>query len=273
MPAEGEVGDMPSSRKHTPRAPVRTKPKPQASSASRRILTTGLLAASVALIGYVLLTWTTVFTVQKVEVTGGPAKVTRAVKRALAPLRGEKLVSLDETRVKEIARGVPGVLAAKADRDFPRTLKVRLTPEKPTAVVRSGDAAWVVSGRGRVIRAGGPDIAGRLPRIWLASGHNFEPGHAMTSQEGVLAAQALSRLPADFPMRVLSAHGNADDLTLVVDSGQKLELRLGEASAFRLKLAVANRILRTLPRAEAQSLAYLDVSVPERPVAATNHQV
>lgn len=273
MPAEGEVGGMPSSRKNAPLAPARARAKPQAPSTSRRILTTGLLAASVALVGYVLLAWTTVFSVQKVQVTGGPVKVTRAVKRALAPLKGEKLVSLDETRVKEIAKGVPGVLAAKVDRDFPGTLKIRLTPEKPVAVVRSGDAAWVVSGRGRVIRAGDPDIAGRLPRIWLASGYSFQPGQAMTSQEGVLAAQALSRLPADFPMRVLSAHGNADDLTLVVDGGQELELRLGEASAFRLKLAVANRILKTLPRAEAQALAYLDVSVPERPVAATNHQV
>ena len=44
-----------------------------------------------------------------------------------------------------------------------------------------------------------------------------------------------------------------------------VELRLGDPTDVRLKLAVARRALRGLPA----GTAYLDVSVPERPVAGT----
>ena len=58
------------------------------------------------------------------------------------------------------------------------------------------------------------------------------------------------------------------ELTFLLASG--LEVRLGDLTAIRLKLAVASRIL---PRLLAQGVyAYLDVSVPTRPVAGANSQ-
>jgi hypothetical protein len=55
------------------------------------------------------------------------------------------------------------------------------------------------------------------------------------------------------------------DLTFLLASG--LELRMGELQAVPLKLAVAERIV---PGLLAQGgFAYLDVGVPERPVAGT----
>jgi hypothetical protein len=56
------------------------------------------------------------------------------------------------------------------------------------------------------------------------------------------------------------------DLTLLLASG--LELRLGELRAVPLKLAVAERILPGLLAAGGS--AYLDVGVPERPVAGSS---
>jgi hypothetical protein len=44
------------------------------------------------------------------------------------------------------------------------------------------------------------------------------------------------------------------------------ELRLGEVGALPLKLAVATRVLLIMTASERAALAYLDVSVPERPV-------
>jgi hypothetical protein len=44
-----------------------------------------------------------------------------------------------------------------------------------------------------------------------------------------------------------------------------LEIRLGRPADVRLKLAIARRALRGLP----SGTTYLDVSVPERPVAGT----
>jgi hypothetical protein len=53
------------------------------------------------------------------------------------------------------------------------------------------------------------------------------------------------------------------DLTFALAGG--IELRFGKAEALRLKLAIARRVL---PRLDS-TVTYLDVSVPERPVAGT----
>jgi hypothetical protein len=56
------------------------------------------------------------------------------------------------------------------------------------------------------------------------------------------------------------------ELTLVLASGT--ELRLGDSGDLRLKLAIAKQLLQLTGDA-----AYVDVSVPERPVAGYNSQV
>jgi cell division septal protein FtsQ len=60
-------------------------------------------------------------------------------------------------------------------------------------------------------------------------------------------------------------------VTLIV--GEGTELRLGEPSELRLKLAIADRVLRALEPEERTELGYVDLSLPERPVAGVNSQV
>ena len=50
-----------------------------------------------------------------------------------------------------------------------------------------------------------------------------------------------------------------------------MQVRLGDAGDLRLKLAIAKRILRVVGGTAATG--YVDVSVPERPVANSNPQV
>jgi hypothetical protein len=66
-----------------------------------------------------------------------------------------------------------------------------------------------------------------------------------------------------FPARVAAVSAAPGVLTFVLRSG--IELRLGDAGDLRLKLAVARRVLRVLGPTGPD--AYVDVSVPERPVA------
>jgi hypothetical protein len=63
------------------------------------------------------------------------------------------------------------------------------------------------------------------------------------------------------PRAVTSVVATGDELTLMLRAG--LELRLGDSSDLPVKLEVAREVLRRL---EGES-GYLDVSVPERPVA------
>ena len=66
-----------------------------------------------------------------------------------------------------------------------------------------------------------------------------------------------------FPGRVSSVTTTPDELTLRLRSG--LRIRLGDSLDTPLKLAVAARVIPLLD----PGTSYLDVAVPERPVAGT----
>ena len=139
------------------------------------------------------------------------------------------------------------------------------------AVVRLGDASWLVAASGRVIRAVKLGELSRLPRIWLDDGAPApEPGAALTVEQGASSAQAVAEIPAGFPARVQSVRGSADALLFML--ANSTELRLGPGVDVRRKLVVAGAVLEDLRR-ERVRLAYLDVSLPERPVGAPKSQV
>ncbi|MGI9659094.1 MAG: cell division protein FtsQ/DivIB [Gaiellaceae bacterium] len=248
-------------------APVDSAPLEPAGPSPFRLVAVALVACTLALLAYGLVDWTGTFEIKSIEVTGATPELTRDVELALASLKGESLVSLGAADVRALAREVPYVLAVKVDRDFPNALKVKLILHEPVAVVRSGPGAWIVSSRGHVLEAVKPTASPGLPRVWIPAGASPEAGELMRSSTAIAAARAIGRLPQPFPLRVVSARGNIDDLTLIVGETHGVEVRLGEAEELTLKLQVAAQVLRSLPRSDAQILSYLDVSVPERPVA------
>jgi hypothetical protein len=138
--------------------------------------------------------------------------------------------------------------------------------ERPVAVLRRGAAAWVVSASARVLQQLEHKPYPRLPRIWL-------PAATDVSVNSTLGGIAAMGIAAVAPLRPL--HIGADvrqvltsdrELTLVLGTGT--ELRLGDSGDIRLKLSIAKQILPI-----ANGASYLDVSVPERPVAGYNSQV
>ena len=233
----------------------------------------GLAVVVAALAGtYALCARTALFAVRSIEVEGVPQSVATGVADALAPLRGDSLVGLDTGAVVRRVEALPTVVSASVDRAFPDTLRVTVRPERPVAVIRQGDGAWLVSARGRVMSPIAVGEERSLPRIWLPLAVGSPaPGTFLLADEGGIAVRALARLPERFPMHVAAATGTADELALVLGSGTRLVL--GDAEDLRLKLEVAARVLRSLRADERATLAYLDVSLPERPVASQNPQV
>ena len=86
------------------------------------------------------------------------------------------------------------------------------------------------------------------------------PGAFLAPDTGGTTARTLA-LAARFPARIAVASLAHGELVYRLRSG--LELRLGEPTDVRLKLAIVRRALRHLP----PGVTYVDVSVPERPVA------
>ena len=218
-----------------------------------------LLAATAG--AYAAARETSVFAVRSVDVRGARPAVAAQVEQELAPALGQSLLAVDLERLRRRAEALPTVLAVSFDRAFPHTLRIVVTPERPVAVARQGAGSWLVSARGRVMGKLERGARRGLPRLWLKRDVKIEVGALLSGDtaSAVRAVAPLARKP--LPGRVSLVRVTPDELTLVQRSG--LEVRLGDASDLALKLAVARRILPAL----AGVGGYLDVSVPERPVA------
>jgi cell division septal protein FtsQ len=229
---------------------------------SGRSFATGFLILAAALGAYGLARSTSAFAVEIVAVHGAPTGVARQVDAALAHVRGRSLLALDLPALEVAVEEVPGVASVTFDRGFPHTLNADVVPEIPVAVARQGGAAWLVAASGRVLAPLERSERRGLPRIWLGRAVELAPGFSLAGAP-LRAARAVAPLAGATLPPVASVRAGPSELTLVLRSG--IEVRLGDGSDRLLKLTIARRILPSLAGPEA----YVDVSVPARPVAST----
>jgi cell division protein FtsQ len=227
-----------------------------------------LIAASAGM--YVIARETTMFALRSVEVEGATPAVARQVSASLARFSGTSLLALNGDAVARTVDDLPTVVSTSYDRDFPHTLRVRVVPEDPVAVLRRGADAWLASARARVIAPIARTRFRSLPRIWLPSDTEIAVGEFLAGDAAASAHALRSVVEARFAGRVLWARVQNGQLTLALRSG--LDLEFGPPNSLALKIAVVRAVLPTLRPPAAGGPRYLDVSVPERPVAGTNPQ-
>jgi cell division protein FtsQ len=229
----------------------------------------GLAAVTIALGLYGLARETSLFAVRAIVVEGASAAVAADVRTALQSYEGRSLVAVDAGAVEQRADALPSVRGAVVDRAFPHTLRIRVVPEVPVAVLRRGSDSWLVSARGRVIRAIERGSLPKLPRIWLPSSTELQAGAFLADAPGALAARSLSALVGSgFPDRISFVRALNGEITLGLRGG--LEIQLGPPMDLRLKVAIARGILPLLALPGKGGPDYLDLTVPERPVAGRN---
>jgi cell division septal protein FtsQ len=251
---------------HTRKLGVRTLVSP-----ARALVWVGVVVVLVALT-YLVARGSSMFSVTRIEVAGAPPAVARQARLALQFTDGRSLLRLDGDGVVAALERLPSVYRASYDRDFPHTLRIRIVPERPVAVLRRGVESWVVSARGRVIAPVKRGALASLPRIWLGQMVVVQLGAVLRDPSAALASRALS----SFRNAGLGSHISfvkATDGRLLAGLRTGLEVRFGLPVDLGLKLAVARSILPTLAAPSAGGPGYLDVTVPERPVAGTDPQV
>jgi cell division septal protein FtsQ len=225
----------------------------------------GLLAVAGAL--YAGARETAVFAVHQVEVESVPPAQQRLVGRVLEDLRGISLLEVDQAAIQRRLDKLPHVHLLGYDRAFPNGLRVDVSVERPAAVLRRGSERWLVSAEGRVLRKLERRLRRPLPVVWLARSTEPEVGSILRAAEparGVRTVAAIRAATPGMERRVWYVKaGEAGSMTAVLDDG--FEVRLGRENDLPLKLAVTARVLSTMRR-EGATGAYLDVSVPERPV-------
>jgi cell division protein FtsQ len=214
---------------------------------------------------------TSMFAVGTIQVEGASPALTRAVQRELTRYDGRSLVTVDGAAVAQQAAGLPAVRSAVVDRAFPHTLRVRVTPELPVAVLRRGTDAFLVSARGRVIAPVELRTHHSLPRVWLPATTELELGSLLGGESGGLAARSLAAfVGSGFTSRITFVRALDGQITLGLRGG--LEVRLGAPADLRAKIAIARAIVPGLAFPSRGGPDYLDIAVPERPVAGRNPQ-
>jgi cell division protein FtsQ len=226
---------------------------------------------ALAIVAGAMLAWlaareTGMFATRTLDVEGASPRVSVAVSKALTGDRGTSLLKLDLGAAGRAVEALPTVASVSFDRAFPHTLRILVVPERPVAVVRQGPDSYLVSARGRVMGPSGRHGHPKLARIWVRKDVPLTTG-SLAEGRLLTAATAVAPLAGSrFPGRVISVTTANNSLTMTLRSG--LELRFGEPVDVALKLAVAAEVIPRL----AAGTGYLDVAVPDRPVAGTAPQ-
>ncbi len=229
---------------------------------TRRSLALGFGIFALALGAYLMSRETSLFAIGRIEVRGGSPEVAAQVRQALGSIVGTPLVGLNGSSVLQKVDALPTVVRSSYDRAFPHTLRVTIVPERPAAVLRRGLDSWLVSARGRVMERLLSHAVPNLPRVWLPSQSHVQKGAVLTAAGAGIAARAVG-LAGAFAARVASASYANRALVFHLKSG--LTLLVGDGRDIRLKVAVAEKAIELLPSGSA----FLDVSVPGRPVSGT----
>ena len=239
---------------------------------SGRSLLSGVALVLVAVGLYALARETSMFAVGTIRIEGAPPAVAADVRRELRRYDGQSLVTVDANVVEQRVDGLPTVRSSVIDRGFPHTLRVRVVPEIPVAVLRRGADSFLVSARGRVIAPVALGTHRPLPRIWLPVRTELDIGSLLGGEAGGLAARSLAAfVGSGFTNRITFVRALDGQITLGLLGG--LEIRLGAPVDLRVKIAIAHGIVPRLALPSEGGPDYLDIGVPERPVAGRNPQL
>lgn len=229
---------------------------------ARRRLTRVVLGIAVALAVLMpLALWlrnSSLVRVNSVTITGiaGPQA---AEIRSLLTAAGEDMTTLNvrDNALLSAVAAYPTVRSLRTATDFPHGLKVMVDAYEPVAALQA-DVGRVtpVAGDGTLLRGA---AAQDLPLL----GVKAIPGDDRVGDRTTIGAiKLLALAPPALRTRVVRAYRGRRGWALSVENGPKLYL--GGASRLRAKWAAAAQVLG---HRSSRAASYVDVRVPERPVA------
>ncbi|HSD24484.1 MAG TPA: FtsQ-type POTRA domain-containing protein, partial [Solirubrobacterales bacterium] len=197
------------------------------------------------------------FSIDEVTVTGattnGPA-----IKKAVEQVAGDMTtLHLNDDELRNVVTHFPTVASVGATTSFPHTLHVTVTERLPVAFIKVGDRRTAVSADGYLL-LGASFNPKQLPRIEGAVGNGARLDGDAAAQAAILGA-----IPAPLRDQIASSTWSDSDGGVVVSLDGGPDLRFGDGSRAQDKWTAAVAVLSS---PEHGSPAYLDVSVPERPV-------
>lgn len=242
---------------------VRSLPRPRMPAIpsrrllKRRLLTVTLIAAAL-LAGYMLwLRNSSLVAVEAVTING--AAQNPSVEEALrAAALEQSTLNLDLAALRAAVTGDPAVRGVSAQPDFPHGLVVDVDIREPVGLLKG--AGLLVAGDGVILNAEGAK-ADSVPTIG-AQGDDLVGG-ASVKGEALEIARVLGAAPQPLLAEVVRA-SIEEDFGVVVELNGGLELRFGDPGDADPKWRGAAAVLA---HNSFTGAAYIDLSVPDRPVA------
>ncbi|HYI80272.1 MAG TPA: cell division protein FtsQ/DivIB [Thermoleophilaceae bacterium] len=226
----------------------------------RRLLGALVVAALLTALYMFWLRDSSLVAVENVTVTGLTGDDADRVRVALAST-AETMTTLhvDEARLQDAAAAFPIVARIEAEAEFPHGMAIDVIEHRPAALAVAGGRKQPIAGDGSVL-AGLP-AKGDLPTIDLAvemPQRQLGPGAARD------AVRVAGMAPPVISRRVDSLHREAGARGVVAELEDGTELVFGTTDQLAAKWAAA---IRVLADEEATGATYVDVRIPERPVA------
>jgi cell division protein FtsQ len=219
-----------------------------------------IAAATLALLitGFLLLRDSSFVRVDDVTITGLTGRDTPRIRAALQDAATD--MTTLHVRVEQLRMAVspyPIVKDLRVERDFPHKLRIEVIEHVPVAVVRGGGVLVPVARDGTLLRgslagAGVPVVESAAS----ASGERLGAGPALD------AVRLLGAAPRELRALVVTARRGRDGLVVNLRGGMRLIF--GAATLLDEKWIVVARVFAA---GGMEGAKYLDVSVPERPVA------
>ncbi len=223
----------------------------------RRLLLAALLAVALAAGYHFWLRDSSLVAVEQVTVVGAEQSPEIDAKLRSAGLE-QTTLHVDLSALREAVAADPAVRSVSATSDFPHGLTIEVGLRRPAGYLRS--EGLVVAGDGVVLERTGKTPDG-VPAIQVKGDGKAAAG-AVTG-EALNIARVLGAAPA--PLVPLVAAATVEEtIGVVVELSAGLELRFGGVGDADLKWRAAAAVLADPSFVTA---SYLDLSVPDRPVA------
>ncbi len=198
-----------------------------------------------------------VFAVRDVTVTGLDGPQADEVRVALTDAAREMTtLNVDDEELRRAAERFPVVRDVRADADPPRTLRVTVDAFAPVAAVQDGGRRVAAAADGTLLE--GTPVTG-LPRVATEVPVGEE---RLGDRRAVGVVRLLGAAPPALRARAARAGAGPAGLVVVLRDGPRL--RFGGPERLAAKWAAAARVLAD---PSSQGAEYVDLRLPERPVA------
>jgi cell division protein FtsQ len=194
--------------------------------------------------------------VQDVSVTGIDGAQAAQIRRALVSVgRDMTTLHVREDALRSAVSAYPVVRSLRTGTDFPHGLRITVNAYEPVGAVRAGGALTAVAGDGTLLR--GSATRG-LPLVAI----DGRGGERLRGGEALGAVRLLAAAPRALRGRVARVYLGPRGLTTTMENGPKLYF--GGAGRPDAQWGAAAQVLAS---STSRGAAYLDLRIPERPVA------